>query len=186
MMNVIEFEARATEFGSPPSVNLFKRSVLSIRHGAGVIERIFEEGQYKRCLEIGTYHGISAAFIAMRCEYVMTMDLEHGQMESMGYRFDRQGFWKHMGVSNIEQILVRDDAHKAKIIPTLDFDIAFIDGGKRNIAVDFDLVKRCGTVLMHDVDKRGVADQDIVYDFVMALPAHEVERRDIFALWKSA
>lgn len=186
MMNVTEFEALASQFPPPPGINLFKRSILSIRHGAGVIESIFEDGGYKRCLEIGTYHGISAAFIAMRCSHVMTIDLEQGQMESMGYSFDREGFWRHMGVSNVEQILVRDDAHKAQIIPTLDFDIAFIDGGKRNIAFDFDLVKHCGAVLMHDVDKRGIKDQDIVYDFVMDLPKNEVERRDIFALWRAA
>lgn len=184
-MNVTDFEALASTYPMPPGVSLFKRSVLSIRHGAGVIERIFDEGKYKRCLEIGTYHGVSAAFIAMRCEHVMTMDLEHGQVESLGYSFDREAFWRHMGVSNVEQILVADDAHKSTIIPTLDFDIAFIDGGKNNIATDFELVKHCGTVLFHDVDKRGVKGQDAVYDFVMSLPADEVQRLDIFAVWEA-
>jgi predicted O-methyltransferase YrrM len=183
-MNVHEFKERASTYPMQEGVSLFKRSVLSIRDGAGVIERIFEEGKYKRCLEIGTYHGISAAFIAMRCPHVTTIDLECGQIETLGHQFDRKAFWKHMCTDNIEQILVRDDAHKAEIIPTLDFDIAFIDGGKNNIAFDFDLVKRCGTVLMHDVDKRGIKEQDAVFDFVQSLPRSQVERLDIFALWR--
>lgn len=183
-MTVDEFIEKAGKFPIPEGMRLWKRSMISIRKGAGVFEHVFGSGEFRRVLEIGTYRGISAAYLATFCDHVTTIDLIHGQMESLGENFDRIAFWEHMGVrEKIDLILVRDDAHKAQVVPTLFFDAAFIDGGKVNIETDFDLVKRCGTVLMHDVDDRGRAD-DYVFKFVTTkLPPKQVRRMDIFALW---
>lgn len=186
-MDVTEFVARASAFEPALGGHLYKRSILSIRQGAGVIERVFAGGRYRRVLEIGTYRGISAAFIAGFCDRITTIDLHHGRMEQLDDSFDRRAFWEHMGVlDKIDLVLVDDDREKAEIVPGLDFDIAFIDGGKMNIESDFALVSRCGTVLFHDVDDRG-RDDDYVWKFVTTrLPESQVTFMDIFALWKAA
>lgn len=160
-------------------------SVIAIRDGAGVLDRVLGSGEFRRVLEIGTLRGISAAYIAQFVEHVDTIDLVHGRLEQLGVAFDREKFWRDLGADNISLHLVRDDAEKAATIGRLEFDLAFIDGGKNDIASDFALVKHCGAVLFHDVDRRGVPGQDAVYDFVMALPKDEVVVMDIFALWRA-
>lgn len=166
--------------------DILKRSIMSIRRGAGVIERVLAGGKYPRVLEIGTLYGVSAACISQHVERVMTIDLIHGRLEQLGVEHDREKFWRSLGVSNVELHLVRDNRAKAALIKKLDFDLAFIDGGKNDIAEDFASVKHCGAVLFHDVDARGAAHLDAVYDFVHALPQEQVEYMDIFALWKKA
>lgn len=162
-----------------------KRSVLSIRDGAGVFDKVLGGGEFKRVLEIGTLRGISAAYMAQFVERVDTIDLASGRLEQLGVSFDRYKFWEALGVDNVVLHLVEDDREKAEVIRGLDFDLAFIDGGKNDIATDFALVKHCGAVLFHDVDRRGKPELDAVYDFVMALPPEQVERTDIFALWRA-
>ena len=68
----------------------------------------------------------------------------------------------------------------------LDFQFAFIDGAHdETVARDFEWTKRCGRVLFHDYDRRGVAVQDHVYNFVNTLPKEQVQVHDIFALWSA-
>lgn len=162
-----------------------KRSVLSIRDGAGVLDRVLGTGEFRRVLEIGTLRGISAAYMAGYVERVDTIDLKHGRLEQLGEPFDREAFWRELGINNVYLHLVRNDDEKAAVIRGLEFDLAFIDGGKNDIAQDFELVKHCGAVLFHDVDARGKPELDAVYDFVMALPPEQVTRDDIFALWRA-
>jgi hypothetical protein len=79
---------------------------------------------------------------------------------------------------------VKDDAEKAALVAGLDFDLAFVDGDHdEGVAVDFDLVKRCGAVLFHDyaVSRKG---RNAVMNLVDSLPRHEVEVIDIFAFWR--
>jgi predicted O-methyltransferase YrrM len=166
--------------------SVLHKSVLSIRDGGGVFERVLGSGRFKTVLEIGTYRGVSAAEMSRYCERVITIDLKHGKLERMGETWDRQEFWRSLGVENVELQLVNDDAEKAALINGLEFDFAFIDGAHDDpnvIRRDFELVKRCGTVLFHDVDSRGRPELDYVYDFVMSLPKHQVQVFDIFALW---
>lgn len=174
-----EFKAHVADFAAR---EFMRKSVLSIRDGAGVFERVLGGGKFKRALEIGTYRGVSSALMAQFCETVVTIDLRQGKMERDRQVFDRVRFWEAMGVFNVESHLVDNDAEKADLIERLDFDFAFVDGDHEGDAPrrDFDLVKRCGTVLLHDCD----GDNGVVR-LVRSLPRHQVEMVDIFALWRT-
>ena len=161
-----------------------RRSALSIRDGAGVFEKVLSGKGYRTALEIGTYRGVSAAEISRYVDRVVTIDLKHGRQEQLGERYDRQAFWRSLGIDNIELHLIADDAEKAELVSRLEFDFAFVDGAHdETVADDFALVKRCGNVLFHDYDSRGSKEKDYVYDFVNTLPKHQVQVLDIFALW---
>lgn len=162
---------------------ILKKSAISIRDGYGVLESIFADGYFSNILEIGTYKGIGAACLSQWCEKVFTVDLIQGRMENNQENFDREEFWDSLGCKNIDLFLVKDNIEKSSLIQTLDFDIAFIDGGKDDIAEDFEMVKHCGHVLFHDYDDRGQPALNKVYDFVNSLPKEKVTITDIFALW---
>lgn len=181
MTPVQEFKARvAVVLGA----GAFKRSALNIRDGGGVFERVLGGGAYRTALEIGTYRGVSAAWMAQFCERVITIDLVHGKRELNGETFDREAFWRAIGVDNIDHYLVEDDAAKARLINQLDFDFAFIDGAHDcGVRDDFDLVKRCGAVLFHDYDFSATPKRNAVFNFVNTLPRHQITVMDIFALW---
>jgi len=168
------------------SERIFKRSALNIRNGAGVIDKVLGSGRYRRVLEIGTYRGLTTAYMAQFCEKVITVDLLNGKLEQPGHQpHSRWDFWRDMGVADkIELKLVRDNEDKAVQLTGLEYDLAFIDAGKDDIAVDFELVKWCGTVLFHDYDYRDKANGNPVYDFVNSLPKDQVTIMDIFALWE--
>jgi predicted O-methyltransferase YrrM len=181
---ITEFKKRAIEFGG---AGVFKRSALNIRDGAGVFERVLGSGEYRTILEIGTYRGLTAAYLANFCDRVITIDLFHGRMEQLRESFDRVTFWRHMGVADkIELKLVQNDEIKTSVVQDLDFDFAFVDGAHdRTVALDFSLTRRCGNVLFHDADDNGPGKSNHVHEFIRTLPKHEVEFIDIFALWRS-
>lgn len=163
-----------------------RKSALNIRGGAGVFERVLSGKGYRNVLEIGTYRGAGAAEMAQYCEKVITIDLQFGKLERNGTTFDREAFWRSLGVNNIEFHAVSGDHEKAKLISNLEFDLAFIDGAHTGGAVarDFEMVKRCGKVLIHDYDDNGRGPQfNEAFDFVNSLPKDQVQILDIFALW---
>lgn len=165
--------------------HVLKRSALSIRDGEGVFREILGSGKYRRILEIGTYRGVGAAAMSQFCDQVMTIDLQFGRMEQLGEKWNRQAFWKQLGITNIELHLIKDNMEKTKLIGALDFNFAFIDGAHdATVADDFDLVKHCGTVLFHDYNRRSLKEQNFVCDFVDTLPKDHVKVYDnLFALW---
>lgn len=164
-----------------------KRSILSIREGGGVMEHFLSGKGVRTALEIGTYRGVGAAEISQFVDRVITIDLHHGRLEQLGEKWDRRAFWRSLGIDNIELRLVRDDAEKAALIEALQFDFAFVDGAHdQRVRDDFELVKRCGRVLFHDVDSRGKPELDHVYNFVMSLPRAQLQFMDIFALWTAS
>lgn len=166
--------------------HILKKSVISIRGGAGVIPSVLAGGRFKTALEIGTYRGVGAAEISAHVDRVITIDLKHGKLEGNGERWDRHAFWASIGVTNIDLILAENDAEKAAIVAGLEFDFAMVDGAHDpTVANDFELVKRCGTVLFHDADRRGTPQKDFVIDFIESLPKDEVTYHDIFALWQA-
>ncbi len=166
-----------------------RKSVLSIRDGAGVFEKFLAGKGYKTILEIGTYRGVSAAELSRYCDKVITIDLAFGKIEQNGGAFDRYELWNKLGISNIDLCLVVDDAEKAALIESVEFDFAFIDGAHdETVKNDFELVKHCGNVLFHDADDNRLRDKNPqapnhVNDFIRTLPESEVEFMDIFALW---
>lgn len=165
---------------------MLRKSVISIRGGAGVLTELLCAGKYKTVLEIGTYRGVGAAEISQYVERVITIDLLHGKLETNGERHDRAAFWRSLGIDNVEFIGVRDDVHKALVINDLEFDFALVDGAHdATVAKDFALVRRCGAVLFHDYDARGNPDQDHVINFVNTLPADELRPMDIFCFWRA-
>lgn len=165
--------------------NVLRKSALSIRDGAGVFESLLNGKGFKTVLEIGTYRGVSAAEIAKYCDKVITIDLEEGQLERTDNGFNRARLWRTLGLNNIELQLVKDDAHKTKLINSLDFDFAFVDGAHdAGVNLDWELVKKCGAVLFHDYDTSGRPHLSYVYNLVNSLPKEQVKIIDIFAYWK--
>jgi predicted O-methyltransferase YrrM len=180
VQSVAQFKTRVGDLIANPK--FMRKSTLSIRDGAGVIERVLGGGAYKRVLEIGTFRGVNAAFMSQFVERVITIDLKNGQLERHGEFFDRRGFWDSLGVKNVDLHQVEDDAEKARICATEQYDFAFIDGDHEGTApaLDFELVRRCGTVLFHDYGA-----PNGVTRLVDTLPRQQVEIIDIFALWKA-
>lgn len=180
---IAKFKQRVEEYGGQ---GLFRRSALNIRDGAGVFEQVLGSGLYRSALEIGTYRGITAAYMAQFCEQVITIDLEHGRKEHLGDSFDRYALWETLGIHNIELCLVKSNKDKAALIRVLDFDFAFIDGdhSQRGVTEDFEMVRRCGTVLMHDYDP---SRPNGVTVLVGSLPKNQwqVIQMDIFAFCQS-
>lgn len=165
---------------------MLRKSAMNIRGGAGVFERVLSGKGYRTALEIGTYRGVSAAEMSQYVERVITIDLRYGKLESNGDSFDRAIFWYELDANNIELQLVDDDIEKKALIDVLDFDFAFIDGAHTGGAIvrDFEMVKRCGTVLIHDYDDNGRGRLfNEAFDFVNSLPKEQVQIFDIFALW---
>lgn len=164
-----------------------KRSILSIREGGGVMEHFLSGKGVRTALEIGTYRGVGAAEISQFVDRVITIDLHYGRLEQLGEKWDRRAFWRSLGIDNIDLHLVHNDAEKAALIQSLEFDFAFVDGAHdERVRDDFALVKRCGQVLFHDVDSRGKPELDHVYNFVMSLPRAQLQFMDIFALWTAS
>lgn len=173
--------------------HILRKSVISIRGGAGVIPKLLGSGKYKTALEIGTYRGVGAAEMSQFVEKVITIDLKHGKLEHNANRGDatdskhnRQAFWASLGIDNIEFIAVEDDAEKADVVQKLEFDFALIDGAHdATVKNDFELVRRCGSVLFHDYDPRGHTEKDHVFTFVNTLPKAQLTQMDIFCLWQA-
>jgi len=161
------------------------KSALSIRDGAGVFEQVLSGKGIKTVLEIGTYRGVSAAEMSKYCDKVITIDLEEGQLERTDIGFSRKNLWRALGIENIELILVKNNEEKKKVIDSLQFDFAFVDGDHgEGVRLDWDLVKRCGNVLFHDYDTSGRPHLSHVFNLVNQLPKEEVTIIDIFAHWK--
>lgn len=171
---------------------MLRKSALNIRKGAGVFEWAMKGKGYRTALEIGTYRGCAAAEMSQYVERVITIDLRYGKLEMNGDSFDRQAFWRSLGISNIELFLVDDDAEKKSLVDGLEFDFAFVDGAHdETVANDFAIVKRCGHVLFHDADdnrqrptKNSAANH--VFEFLETLPKNQLEFKDIFALWTAS
>jgi predicted O-methyltransferase YrrM len=173
-----DFRGRLQEFAYR---QLIRKSALN-NAGSEIFERLLSGGMYRRVLEIGTYRGITAALMAQYVGHVTTIDLSHGKMQWDDQIFDRHKLWSALGAKNIKLQLVDNDAHKAALVPTLDFDFAYIDGDHtyRGVSLDFDLVRRCGAVLFHDCSPGTPVEK-----LVATLPQEQVTITDnIFAFWQ--
>jgi predicted O-methyltransferase YrrM len=96
-------------------------------------------------VEIGTFCGATAAYMAQFADKVYTFDIRN--------LYDRPT-WEKLGLADkIEFHLVKDREEIRQILDGIDFDFAFIDEDhSEKVRDSFDLVKRCGRVLFHDIE----------------------------------
>lgn len=159
-----------------------KLSALNLLDGEPVLCYLLQRYEVRRVLEIGTFQGASAAFMAQFCEHVDTIDLQRGRVETLRHAPLRHDLWEEFGLDNIDLHLVLNDNERSALIDKLDFDFAFIDGDKVGVAQDFEAVRRCGRVLFHDMAPHSQPEQDYTPDFVNQLDG--VTRwGENFALW---
>ncbi len=106
----------------------------------------FKTIKIKTAVEIGTNKGMSAAYIAHFVKKVFTFDIRDYPQKYKA--------WNDLGVENkIFYYTIKNQQDIKEILDKIRFDFAFIDGAHtyKDVKADFELVKRCGRVLFHDV-----------------------------------
>jgi hypothetical protein len=158
--------------------NAFARSSACMEFEA-FLKRIGAKG--KVCLEIGTYHGITAIVLSQYFDKVICVSVDNDPKALM-----KREIVEHLGLQNaIEFHDCTSNAHKTDIVNALDFDFAYMDGDHtHDTPEDWALVKRCGRVLFHEYWPL----QAPVWNLVNSLPENEVIRAaaDCFAYWERA
>lgn len=151
--------------------DVFRRSA-ALEDFAGFLNR-HPSFRGKRCVEIGSFNGVTALVLARHFDEVVSIDTYPYTMKKLVLEFS--------GVKNVRFVDVQDNAEKAKIIEGLDFDAAFSDGNHvADTEFDFDLVRRCGRVLFHEYYEQ----QPPVWHLVNRLKTQgNVETEGKFALW---
>ena len=118
-----------------------------------VFRDFFKTINIKTVVEIGTYKGISAAWMAQFANKVITFDIKDYS--------EKYKLWEIFGLKNkIQFYKINNRIEIAKILKDIDFDFAFIDAAHNGSAVrrDFELVEKCGRVLFHDTHVKTYAD----------------------------
>lgn len=158
------------EFGA----DAFRRSSAVEKEFETIIKATGFRG--KRCVEIGSFNGITAHVLARYFDEVVSFDIFHDTLKHAVLKFT--------GVKNIRFIDIKDNAEKAKIIAGLEFDGAYVDGDHEcDAGSDFLAVRRCGRVLFHEYWQT----QPAVWNLVNALRGSgEVRTEGKFALWTAA
>jgi predicted O-methyltransferase YrrM len=133
------------------------------------------------CLEIGTYNGITAVVLSQFFDKVICVSVDAEDLKRNIIKTDIVDF---LDIKNITFHDCKNNAQKARIVNSLEFDFAFSDGDHTNDAqADFDLVKRCGRVLQHEA----WPIQASVWNLLHSLPQDEVTwaDHDCFAYWNA-
>lgn len=127
------------------------------------------------CLEIGTCNGMTAVVLSRYFKHVYSVDIMPSSI--------KRRILVKFGIDNITFLDAKDNSEKAKIIKSIDFDFAFMDGDHANDTdLDWALVKHCGRVLFHEAWKQ----QPPVWKLVKSLPANQVKYGAFnMALWVS-
>ena len=142
--------------------------------GEDIIRDILKEIKPKVAVEIGTYKGLATILLSQYVEEV--------------YTFDNQEFPIYDKRVNVNYIVCNNEEKKNKL-ELIDFDFAFIDGDHREggVLFDFDCVKKCGRILLHDcfdVDNPKRASMNGAGILIEKLKEDNnwiIFRRDIFA-----
>lgn len=141
------------------------------------IERRFRDllrfKDINHALELGTNNGTGSLLLAHYAYYLTTIDVVP--------RTEPLSLWAYFGLHNkITYSVALTDEARNEYINSLDFDFAYMDTNvnyetnKR----DFECVKRCGRVLIHDITHGHVKR------FVDELPEKEVTITHPFAYWE--
>lgn len=94
------------------------------------------------CVEIGTCKGLTALVLSRYFRRVVSIDTVEDRMRAQ---------IAEALCLNIEWVVVRDNAEKARVINSLQFDAAYVDGDHANdTETDFALVERGGRALLHE------------------------------------
>lgn len=170
-----------------------RRSIMSLRNGDKIIRKAFGGKDIKRIVEIGTFRGLTTAFMAKEfdCE-VYTIDKKTGQVEEMldECTVTREAIWDTVGVTDkIKAFTINGNHEKWHVLNGIDwqFNAAFIDGHEDDTLNDFNLLRRCGLVLFHDVKggrpaiKRVIAELEKSgkIDYI----SNDETDADVFAIW---
>jgi hypothetical protein len=124
-----------------------------------------------RCVEIGTCNGLTSIVLARHFSEVVTIDIAPNAI--------RHEIADFIGARNIKFVDINSNAEKRKVIESLKFDGAYVDGDHfSDTRDDFDLVKRCGQVLFHEFWPA----QRAVVDLVESLRPN-IKTIGKFALW---
>lgn len=130
------------------------------------------------CLEIGTFHGISAVVLSQYFDRVICVSWDDNSTPLLKHQIV-----KHLGIDNIRFFEIDSEADKKRLVDQLDFNFCYQDGNHvRDTHSDYELVKRCGRVLFHEYWPL----QPPVWNLVNSLPQREVIRAnfDCFAYWE--
>jgi len=111
----------------------------------------FKGVKIKTVVEIGTHKGISAAYMAGFAKKIFTFDIKDYKAK---YKV-----WEDLGVAEkIHYYTIKDRSDIKKVLDTIRFDFAFIDGEHtyQSVKSDYELIKLYGSklVLLHDVNKK--------------------------------
>ena len=149
-------------------MGIFRRS--SIFHGLDqFLKKTDTRG--KVCLEIGSFHGITAVVLSRYFEKVISLDILDSKY--------KKKVIEHLGITNIEFIHIEDNEAKKQIVEKLNFDFCYMDGDhEHDTLTDWELVKKCGHVLFHEYWE----EQPPVWELVNSLK--NVNKHGCLALWK--
>lgn len=148
-----------------------------------VNERWRAEGDHeyplgRTCLEIGTFHGITAVVLSQFFERVLCVSVDEDPS-----RLFKHKIMKFLGITNVSFFDAKNNKEKSAFVNAAQFDFCYQDGDHTNDThEDFALVKRCGRVLFHEYWPL----QPPVWNLVNSLPQDEVTRAqfDCLAYWE--
>ena len=133
----------------------------------------------KRCVEIGSYHGITSIILSRYFDEVVSVSIDEQPPEELLKR----KIADYLGITNIVWHDLTSNKRKRRLLTELDFDFAYCDGDHTNDALfDFGLVEKCGRVLFHEAWPIQLS----VWQICMSLPPDEVTwaQYDCFAFWE--
>lgn len=154
---------------------LFHSCLGEIQYECKFRNMIKRAGKINTALELGTFKGVSAAFLSYYANKVITID-------NMVV-YIRDVLWAQFGLERkIIPYFVKDNDEKTKLISELDFDFAFIDDQHdyEGAQIGFEATKKCGRVLFHDYWLRFPG----VCEFINTLPKTELVIDEPFAYWE--
>jgi len=108
----------------------------------------FKNIKIKTVVEIGTFRGISSAYMAQFAKTIFTFDIEDFP--------EKYKVWEDLEIKErINFYLIKNSKDIRQILSKIKFDFAFIDDDHiyETIKEHFSLVSQCGKVLLHDVAK---------------------------------
>jgi len=155
-------------------------SVAQNRDWLEYIKTLLLEKKVKNLLEIGTFKGVTTAFMSQFVNHIYTID--KNTIHSKGKIFPID-LWKFLGIKNITyKIMNSGSLEFKKFLKGISFDFVFIDGEHISPfpAIDFDTTKSCGRVLFHDYFKNNrFPGINLVVDKLSS-----VEINEPFAYWE--